>query len=257
MAAADLFAPAVQTFAGGFSGWMKWLFIGLIVLGVVFGTAYIIKSNRKQKKRWNKQIRVWEEHPITNRILIKPYSVKGTVVNIDGTQMMFLNKPVKGGKLFPMVNYYSEPGVIDLLLTADNRFFLFTGFSGINKQRKELGVSIRYPGIDHQFDRINQKYAKMNNVSGIDRTLELLKKATPIILSIIVLVMFIVGGNYYLDAKKTDQLQTQAEIEVMETLGEASINFREMGDVMYKMWGEMDGQPSPTYSQIIDNGDST
>lgn len=234
------FTPMLNTLVGGFSNvWIKWLFIILIGGAVIFFVAWLIKNNKKQKKKWNYTIRVWAEDPVVKRIRIKPYAIKACVITVDGGRYFYLQKPLKGGKLMPLVNYYSEPNVIDIILTSDSRFFQFTGFTGINKQRKELGIGIRFPGIDSKFDRVNEKYRKIDKINGFDRTLELLKKAAPIVFAIVLLISLIVGGNYYVKAKASDAIKSEAELQLMDQMQESAIINKQAADVQMQFWKEM------------------
>lgn len=232
-ATGELLAPAGNMILGGFSGgWMKWLFIGLLGLSLLFGIGYLIKNSRKEKRKWNKIIRVYQEDPTTGKIPFNPYVIKACGVVLKGARLIYLKKPLLGGKLLPLLNHYTRPGVYDIIITADNRFFLVNGITGIDKQRKELGVGIRYPGIDHQFDEINTKYASMNQTNSFDRTLEILKKAAPIIFAIVLLVALIVGGNYLVQHAESQAIKSQAELEMMEIMKDASIMYKESGDSM-------------------------
>jgi len=252
MAISEAVTPALNTFVGGFTNpIIKWVVIALVVGAVGFFIAWIIKSNRREKKRWNKTIRIWQEDPVLKRIIIKPYAIKGAGVTIEGSRFIYLKKPLKAGKLLPLVNYYSEPGVIDLILTSDDRFFQFTGFTGIDKERKELGVGIRYPGIDHKFDRVNSKYEKMNKVNGFDRTLELLKKAAPIIFAIVLLIALIVGGNYYVKVNESNAIKSQAELQLMEQMFESSIINKQAADIQMQFWERMNGNDNYVAVQTI------
>ncbi len=237
----ELVAPIAKTFLSGFGGWMKWLFIGLLLFAVIFGVAYFYKHNQKSKKKWNKTVRVWQEDPTTGKIPLNPYIIKACGVTLNGSKFIYLKKSLLGGRLLPLLNHYTKPGLYDLIVTSDNRFFLGDGITGINKQRKELGVGVRYPGIDHQFDEINQKYAKMNEVNTFDRTLEILKKVSAIIFPIILLIALIVGGNYIVKHSENQAIKSQAELELMEIMKDASVNYRESGDTMVIVLDQIKG----------------
>lgn len=232
MAVGELVAPIAETFLSGFGGWMKWLFIGLLVFAAIFGAAYLYKNNKKDKKKWNKTLRIWQEDPTTGKIPFNPYIIKACGVILKGVRCMYLKKALLGGRILPLLNHYTKPGLYDIIITADNRFFLVDGITDINKKRKELGVGLRYPGIDHQFDEINTKFASMNQVNTFDRTLEILKKVSAIIFPIILLIALIVGGNYIVKHSENQAVKSQAELEMMQIIKEASIQYKESGDSM-------------------------
>lgn len=228
----EIVAPVAETFLSGFGGWMGWMFLGLLGFAVLFGGAYLFKNYKKDKKKWSKTIRVWQEDPTTGKIPFNPYTIKAAGVTLDGTKYLYLKKPLLGGKLLPLLNHYTKPGLYDIVVTADNRFFLVDGVTGIDKMRKEMGIGIRYPGIDHQFDEINSKYAAMNKVDTFDRTMELLKKVSAIIFPIVVLIALIVGGNYLVSYAESNAIKSQAELELMEIIKDASYSYQENADSM-------------------------
>jgi len=231
--AGQLIGSTLSTFGNGFnSPLIKWMFIILLVGGLIGLFTWFYKKNKKDKMRWNKTFRVWHEDKRTNIIPLDPYVIKASGVVLDGQQYIYLKKPLLGRKLMPLLNDYTKRGLYDLLVTADGRFLLLTGISGINKQRKELGVHIRYPGVEHQFDEINRKYDKMHNVNQFDRTLEIIKRISAIVWPIILLIGLIVGGNYLVDISKNEEIKSQVELELMQIQLESAIAFKESGDTM-------------------------
>ena len=232
MAVGEVFVPVTENLLSGFGGWIGWLVGGLLLFAFLFGGAYLIKNYRSGKKKWNKTLRIWRENPQTGKIPLDPYTIKAAGTTINGVKFLYLKIALMGGRLMPLLNHYTKPGLYDLIITADNRFFLADGITGIDKLRKEIGIGIRYPGIDHQFDNINKKFAEMNKVSNFDRTLEILKKVSAILLPIILLIALIIGGNYAVKLYESEAIKSQAELEMMQIMKDASITYKESGDSM-------------------------
>jgi len=232
MGLGSLFSPMLGTVTSGLTGWFKYVILAILGLGVIFAVVYFWNSNKKDKKKWNKTVRVWQEDKTTGKIPLNPYVIKAKGITLNGSKYIFLNKPLMGSKLIPLLNHYTKPGLYDLIVTADNRFFLMNGITNIDKKRKELGVGLRYPGIDHQFDEINQKYASMNKTNNFDRTMEIIKKLSQVIFPIILLIALIVGGNYFVKWSKNNADQSKAQLQVMQQINTASASYKEGQDTM-------------------------
>lgn len=231
--AEQLLGSTLSTFGNGFnSPWIIWMFGILLSLGLVGLFVWFYKKNKKDKMRWNKTFRVWHEDKTNNRIPLDPYVIKASGVVLDGQQYIYLQKPLLGRKLMPLLSDYTKRGLYDILVTADGRFFLFKNIASIDKQRQELKVHIRYPGIEHQFDEINKKYDKMHNVNQFDRTLEIIKRISAIVWPIVLLIGLIVGGNYLVEISKNEEVKSQIELELMQIQLDSAIAFKESGDTM-------------------------
>lgn len=231
--AGQLLGSTLSTFGTGFkSPWIMWMFGILLFLGLVGVIVWFYKKNKKDKMRWNKTFRIYHEDKSKKIIALDPYFIKASGVNIDGQQYIYLRKPLLGMKLMPLLNDYTKRGLYDLLITADGRFILLTGIASVDKQRKEMGVHLRYPGIEHQFDEINKKYDKMHNVNQFDRTLEIIKRISAIVWPIVLLIGLIVGGNYLVDISENEQVKSAVELELMQIQLESAIAFKESGDTM-------------------------
>ncbi len=231
--ASQLLGSTLSTFGNGFNNpWIMWLVIILSVGGVIAAIAWFYKKNKQDKMRWNKTFRIYHEDKSKKIIALDPYFIKASGVNIEGQQYIYLRKPLLGMRLMPLLNDYTKRGLYDLLITADGRFILLTGIKSVDKQRKEMGVHLRYPGIEHQFDEINKKYDKMHNVNQFDRTLEIIKRISAIVWPIVLLIGLIVGGNYLVDISKNEEIKSQVELELMQIQLDSAIAFKESGDTM-------------------------
>ena len=232
---ANYLETGMGVFKGTFSklGGIAWIFVVVIILGVFGVGVYFWARFKKGKNKWNLKIRVRQEDTLNNRIYIDPFTIKARRITLsNGIKMMLLDKPIFGKRLMPLLNYYTKPGVYDLILTADNRIFLITGIEGIDKERKILNVGIRYPGIDQDFDEINQAYSQLNKDDTKNNILDFIKAVSIGILAVCILIGIIIGGKYWLDAKEADVRIDAAQIEVFEQLRLASVNNVEFANAM-------------------------
>ncbi len=224
-----------DVFSGTFSkigdyAWVGWVIGGLIIIGILI---YVAVSFKKGKDRWNLTVRIRQEDTINKNLDIDPKVIRARRITLsNGIKMMLLEKSILGKRLMPLLNYYTRPGIYDLILTADNRIFIITGVEGIDVKRKKLNVSIRYPGIDQDFDELNIAYAQLNKDDLRSNLLDIIKAASIGILAICILIAVIVGGKYWVDAKEADSRISQANVEVIEQLRLASIQNNEFATSM-------------------------
>jgi len=205
-------------------GWVFAAVIGLIIIGgIVFLVAYSVKTRAK----WNLTFRIRQEDKRHGTIYLDPTVIKGKRITLsNGLRLIYLEKPILGKKLIPNLNHYTRPGVYDLIISADNRIFLIDGIEGIDEQRKLLKVGIRYPGIDYSLDEVNRDHAKLNKADRKSDLLGIVKAASIAVVAIVILLVVIVGGKYWLDAKEIDASISESEIRLyqgLETYQEAQV----------------------------------
>lgn len=210
--------------------WIIWVILGLVGFGVVI---YLIANFMKSKEKWNLSIRIYQENNQHGTLYLDPVVIKARrVVLSNGMRLIYLQKEILGKKLFPMLNYYTRPGVYDLVVSSDNRIFIVTGITGINKQRKELEVGIRYPGIDYSLEEVNRDHAKLNQLDRRSDLLGIIKAAASAIIAIIILIIFIIGGKYYMEAKQIDAQISQSELALFQSLEQYQIGQVEQANAM-------------------------
>jgi len=232
---ADPVGTITGTIGGGISSlsgylWIIWVLIGIAVLGTIiyFGATFF-----KNKEKWNLTFRVYQENNQHGTLYLDPVVIKAKRVTLsNGLRLIYLEKEILGKKLFPLLNFYTRPGVYDLVITSDNRIFIVTGISGIDEKRKELKVGIRYPGIDYSLEEVNRDHAKLNQLDRRSDLLGMVKAAATAIVAIVLLVMLIVGGKYYMDGKSIDAQIAQSELALFENLQEYQINQAEQANAM-------------------------
>ena len=194
------------------------IILAVAVIGIL---VWVYRSYKKNKDQWNVKIRLRQEDTQTKKLYLDPVIIMAKRVTLkNGIRMLYLEKPILGKRLFPLLNYYSRPGVYDIILTADNRIFIIDGIQGIDEQRKLLNVGVRYPGIDYQFDELNSQYAEMNKKDNRNDILEMIKIASIGIIAIVLLIGFIVGGKYYIESKEIQQLIGEQELQIISSLNE-------------------------------------
>jgi len=196
--------------------WLLWVFLGLGVVGIVI---FILAKTVKSKEKWGLTFRIRQENNQHNTLYIDPVIVKGRRVTLsNGLRLIYLQKEILGKRLFPLLNYYTRPGVYDLVITSDNRIFIITGITGIDEQRKELKVGIRYPGIDYSLEEVNRDHAKLNQLDRKSDLLGIVKAAATAVVAIVILVLVIVGGKYYIEGKAMDQGIAESEMALFQSL---------------------------------------
>lgn len=200
----------------------KWLIIGffvilgLITVGIVI---WVFISIRKSKESWNVELRIRAEDKETGKLYLDPVTIKAKRIMLkNGLRLLYLQKEILGARLFPLLNHHTRPGVYDLVITADNRIFIVDGISGIDEQRKNLKVGLRYPGIDYSLGEINRDYAALNKAERRSDLLGMVKAAATAIIAIVILIMFIVGGKYWIEAKQIDSQIRQSEVQLFESI---------------------------------------
>lgn len=233
----------VNVFAGSVSKLSQYMWIGGIILFLVcIGIgAYVIYKLKSSKNTWSLEVRIRQEDTINKTIPLDAVTVKARRITLqNGLKMMLLEKQVLGKRLMPLLNFYTRPGVYDIVLTADNRIFLITGIEGIDDKRKVLNVGIRYPGIDTDFDELNNEYSQLNRDETKSNILEMLKAASIGIAAVCGLVALIIGGNYYLQSLEHDARITNAEADAMEQMRMTAIINTEYANTMILLINDLE-----------------
>lgn len=210
--------------------WVGGIFIGLLILAAVI---FLIAHWKKSKLKWNVLFRIRQENKQHGTLYLDPVEIKGKRVTLsNGLRLIFLEKEILGKRLFPNLNHYTRPGVYDLIITADNRIFLIDGISGIDEQRKELKVGIRYPGIDYSLEEVNRDHAKLNKLDRKSDLLGIVKAASIAVVAIVLLIGLIIGGKYYIENQQIKAQISQSELELFEQLQTFQIASAEQTDSM-------------------------
>ena len=232
---ADPVATITSTMGSGVASlsgylWIVWVVLGIGVLGTIiyFGATFF-----KNKEKWNLTFRIYQENNQHGTLYLDPVVIKAKRVTLgNGLRLIYLSKAILGKKLFPLLNFYTRPGVYDLVVTSDNRIFIITGIAGIDEQRKELKVGLRYPGIDYSLEEVNRDHAKLNQLDKRNDLLGIVKAAATAVVAIILLVMLIIGGKYYMEAKAIDAQIAQSELALFNSLQEYQVSQVEQASVM-------------------------
>ena len=190
------------------------IFVAILIIGsIIFLWAY----SKKAKGKWNIILRIRQENTQHGTLYLDPIEIKGKrVVLSNGMRLIYLEKEVLGKRLFPQLNFYTRPGVYDLILTADNRIFMIDGIQGIDEQRKLLKVGVRYPGIDYSLEEVNRDHAKLNKQDRRSDLLGIVKAASIAVVAICLLIGLIIGGKYYIEGKQLDTSTKEAELQLLQ-----------------------------------------
>lgn len=239
---ADPTATVVSVFGSGASkaasySWILWVILGA---GIFIGIIYFIVQAFKTKEKWNLTIRVYQENNQHETLYLDPVVIKARRVTLsNGLRLIFLQKAILGKKLFPLLNYYTRPGVYDLVVTSDNRIFIVTGITGISEQRKELKVGVRYPGIDYSLDEVNRDHAKLNQLDRKSDLLGIVKAAATAVIAIVILVIFIMGIKGWNDSKAIDAQIAESELQLFQSLEQYQLSQVEQTNAMVLLTDKM------------------
>lgn len=232
---ADALGTITGTLGTGASSLAKfapilWVIIGLAVFGLII---YVIAKAVKGKEKWNLTIRIRQENNQHGTLYLDPIVIKARRVTLsNGLRLIYLEKAILGKKLFPLLNFYTRPGVYDLVVTSDNRIFIITGITGIDEQRKELKVGIRYPGIDYSLEEVNRDHAKLNQLDRKSDLLGIVKAAATAVVAIVILVGFVIGLTKYNESKAMDAQISQAELELFKSIQDSQTSSIEQTNAM-------------------------
>jgi hypothetical protein len=223
---ADPVSTITGTLGSGVSSISGYLWIAFSLLGIaiVITVIYFVARAFKSKEKWNLTIRVRQEDNQHRTLYLDPVVIKGKRVTLsNGLRLIYLQKAILGKKLFPLLNYYTRPGVYDLVVTSDNRIFIITGVTGIDEQRKELKVGVRYPGIDYALEEVNRDHAKLNKMDRRSDLLGIVKAAASAVIAIVILLMVIFAGKYYVDGKSADAAIAESELQLFQSLESSQV----------------------------------
>jgi hypothetical protein len=226
---------ALGTITGSWNvlGKYSWVFVILFILIILGIIIFFFAYWRKTKLKWNVLFRIRQENKQHGTIYLDPIEIKGKRITLsNGLRLIYLEKEILGKRLFPNLNHYTRPGVYDLIITADNRILLIDGISGIDHERKELKVGIRYPGIDYSLEEVNRDHAKLNKLDRKSDLLGIIKAASIAIVAIVLLVALIIGGKYYIENQEIKAQISQAELQLFEELQASQVVALEQTDSM-------------------------
>ncbi len=240
---ADAVGTITSTMTSGLGslGQYMWIVWTLLGLGIFAAIAYFAVTWKKTGDKWTLTLRIRQENNQHKTLYLDPVIVKGRRVTLsNGLRLIYLQKPILGKRLFPLLNYYTRPGVYDLVVTSDNRIFIITGIAGIDEQRKELKVGVRYPGIDYSLEEVNRDHAKLNQLDRKSDLLGIVKAAASAVIAVVILVAFIVGMKYYSEGKAMDDSIAKSQLALFQTLEDSEIKGIEQTNAMRLLVAEME-----------------
>jgi hypothetical protein len=232
---ADPVGTVTSVFGSGASkaasySWVLWLILGAAIFITI---VYFLVQAFKTKEKWNLKIRVYQENNQHGTLYLDPIVIKARRVTLsNGLRLIYLQKEILGKKLFPLLNYYTRPGVYDLVVSSDNRIFIVTGITGIDEQRKQLKVGIRYPGIDYSLDEVNRDHAKLNQLDRRNDLLGIVKAAASAVIAIVILIALIMVIKGWNESKAMDAQIAQSELQLFQSLEQYQLGSIEQTNAM-------------------------
>jgi hypothetical protein len=228
--------------------WIKWPLIIIAGLAIIGFALWFFSNLKKGKDKWNVKLRIRQEDTLNKKINLDAHTIMAKRITLsNGMRMLFLKESVLGKRLFPLLNYYTKPGVYDVILTADNRIFIITGIEGIDEERKTLNVGVRYPGIDHDFDQLNTEFAELNKRDTRSDILAMIKVASMAIIAIVILLMLVIGGKYWLESKAINSEIADSQLRLFQTISENQDRNLEISNALnlfLSQYAELNGQGS-------------
>jgi hypothetical protein len=250
----DTFSPVINavkggtpaTNIGGFgSGWIIGigLLIGLMIFSVIGAFIYF---HFWGKKKWNILTRVHYENPTINGVSMGSGVPTKRVRFKDGRVVYLYKSPIQGYTISPELLTWTRPREHDVIVTQDKKLFSLVGINSIDVQRKKLNVDVSYPDIEMDRQDLQQHIDSKKYDDPNERFKIIAKVALWIFVIIGIIVLTVLGGKTYIDAKNIDlardnmNLQvTTNQVKVMENLNTFLLILK---GVMPESFKNIDGQ---------------
>lgn len=227
----DAFSPITGALKGGSpsvggfgAGWMIGigLFVGLALFSVIGAFIYWYFYSKKQ---WNIITRVHYENPTINGVSMGGGVPTKRVRFKDGRVVYLYKIPIQGYTISPELLTWTRPREHDVIVTQDKKLFSLVGINSIDVQRKKLNVDVSYPDIEMDRQDLQQHIDSKKFDDPNERFKILAKVALWIFVIIGVIVLVVLGGKTYIDAKNIDLQRdtmnfkvTENQVKVMENV---------------------------------------
>ncbi len=228
------------------------LFVGIAILSVVGAFIWVYYS---EKKVWNITTRVYYENPAIGGVSPSGAVPTKRVRFKDGRVVYMYKTPIQGYTISPELLVWTRPREHDVLITQDKKLFCITGINNIDIQRKQLNVDVSYPDIEMDRQDLQQHIDSKKFDDPNERFKMLAKVATYLFIIVGLIVMMVLGGKTYIDAKNIDVTRDHTNLKTAELQSETmeSINtfILILSRVMPESFQAIDGQT------LMPDGDQT
>ena len=199
----------------------SWIFLLLLGASIFLLVLWMWKKNRDNNKSWTHKIRVWNQDPNTNRVRPNFTVVLAKRMQLpNGIRVFFLKNSILGYNLLPELTDYTEPMLYDIILTPDQRIFMFEGFkiADFQKARDEIGVGINYPAIDLDFRSMNIEYKEMAQQVKKSDFSEIIKTASWVLIAILITASIFYMGGKWVEESGHRAERAKAEAAISENM---------------------------------------
>jgi len=213
--------PATDMFSGSLSSLAKyaWVFIPLVIIGIIIGVVFIIKKTKKKKSQWTHTLKV--RRVLADGRLTDPFIHKmRRFPLVKRAEIFELEKPLLGGYLLPEPAEYSGVNEYSIILDNNNRIYTNQG-EFFNPDKSTVNVSARHSEIDIQRSNLNAKFKDINKVSKRIEWATIAKYALAMIAIVAVMIVGIVAIQNWGEAQQYKADAAQAEAAAMNDLAKA------------------------------------
>lgn len=231
--------------AGIGTGWIIGIsiFIGLAVFAVI---GAIVWWYFWEKKKWNIITRVHYENPAINGISLGAGVLTKRVRFKDGRVVYMYKSPIQGYTISPELLTWTRPREHDVIVTQDKKLFSLIGLDSIDVKRKMLKVDVSYPDIEMDRQDLQQHIDSKKFDDPNERFKIIAKIALWIFVIIGVIVIVILGGKTYLEAKNIDAQRDNVNLETAKymsaTMNEVNQFVLILSKVMPESFKAIDGK---------------
>lgn len=186
------------------------LFVGIVVIAIIGAFVYYSVWSKKQ---WNIITRVHYENPSINGINIGGGIPTKRVRFKDGRVVYMYKVPIQGYTISPELLTWTRPREHDVVVTQDKKLFCIVGITGIDIQRKKLGVDVSYPDIEMDRQDLQQHIDNKKFDDPNERFKIIAKVALWIFVIVGVIVVVVLGSKTYIDSKNIDLQRDNANLQ--------------------------------------------
>lgn len=175
MAISEVLAPAGNMLKGGVGGIMKyaWVLFPIVIIIIVVGIVYIIKTTKAKKTQWTHKLKVrrvlGQGKTLPDGKIL--YFLSDPVILlmrrfplIKKAEVFELEKPLLGGYLIPELDQYSGDNEFSIILDKNNRIYTNQG-EFFDPDKNCVNVSAKHSEIDIERSNLKADFQNINQVS--------------------------------------------------------------------------------------------
>lgn len=225
MGISEMLSPATSLFSGTFSNLLRYAWVLLPFVAIIFigGLIWVWKTYKKKNDQWTHKLEVRRIiDPDTKRLSKPMYIRMRRFPLIKKAEVFELENPLLGGYLFPELDQYSGENEFSIILDVNNRIYTNKG-EYFRPDKNYCNVSAKHSEIDIQ--RANLK-ADFQNINKVNKRIEwatIAKYAFMTIFVVAVMVVMIVGLSKWGEAQGAKAESEQAQAIAMQNMAQAML----------------------------------